>query len=194
MQKKVLPKAKPNIHGKVWPPLPLHMQTPPPSFKQPLVTTCSVESVVKFYWEHWTGSYTLCSLFNVTEGFWCGQMLEIFFSFFFFFAFFSPETSEAELWPERLKKKQNLRQSDIHPNPKKPQPEYPHPRKPQTKLMPRKRRTTGLWKGSSKVSVKNQVYFILKKYRRLIIRSARTQIQLTVLKAKWKVYQKTNGK
>lgn len=28
-----------------------------PGFKQPLVITCSVESVGKFYWEYWAGSY-----------------------------------------------------------------------------------------------------------------------------------------
>lgn len=41
---------------------------------------------------------------------------------------FFPETSEAELLPEKSKKKQNLRQRDIHPNKKKNQPEYPPPK------------------------------------------------------------------
>lgn len=35
------------------------------------------------------------------------------------------EVAETGLLPEKLKKKQNLRQRDIHPNPKNPQPEFP---------------------------------------------------------------------
>lgn len=60
MPKNALPKAKSKIPGQsvtVWPPVLLHMHTRPPGFKQPLVITCSVESVGKFYWEYWAGSY-----------------------------------------------------------------------------------------------------------------------------------------
>lgn len=105
----------------------------------------------------------ICSLFNVTEGVWCGQMLGLF--FFSPSLFFLWSCREAGFLPEKWKKKQNLRQRDIHPHPKNPQPESPQ--KPQTKSTPRKPRTTGLRKGSPKVTLKNRAYFILKKYSSL---------------------------
>lgn len=66
--------------------------------------------------------------------------------------------------PEKLEKKQNSRQRDIHPNPQKTRPEYP-PKKPHTKSKPRKPRITGLQRIVLKFP-KEPNYFILKKCSR----------------------------
>lgn len=132
-----------------------------PGFKQPLVITCSVESVGKFYWEYWAGSYASYAAYLMLQK---GSDVVKCWGFFFFspsLSLFSLKLQRGWILPEKWKKKQNLRQRDIHPHPKNPQPESPQ--KPQTKSTPRKPRTTGLQKGSPKVTLKNRAYFILKK-------------------------------